>query len=69
MLSGTEILATEASTIRVRQGWMAVSKPGSGLRIGVQAATEAEALEAFQEALHRRASYVAEDAELGQPLG
>ena len=38
---------------RVCGGWLAVSPPGASLKIGVTAATEAEAGEAFQIAVCR----------------
>lgn len=51
MRSEAEILAISPQLVRVRRGWLAVSKPGSPLRIGVQAESEEEAKRLFREEL------------------
>lgn len=51
MRSEAEILAIKPQLMRVRQGWLAVSEPGSPLRIGVQAESEEEAKVRFQKEL------------------
>lgn len=58
MLDRTAILAINPKILRVRQGWLAVSQPGSPLGIGVQAETEEEAREGFGQALQRWAALV-----------
>lgn len=50
-IARTEILEIVPFLMRVRAGWLAVSEPGSPLRIGVQAETPEDARLQFQDSL------------------